>query len=457
MNTLTVEDQKNIRQFIESRHLRHGKSPIIYSCILRDFQRFVIRHAKAGAPPSVQIVQRWLDERIVRWPLHIVFYRARLVDCYLDWMKAGHRLASNPLQELRSEYGQRTTTPIIRALLSSDRDAALERLRPLPLFGSFLGSQMSEHVALMRSMGHRYEVYAARLRRFDRFLQGRPDLAAEPLSVLIEAWRVAGKGFQHELESQQCGRLLSKALRRVDPTVAVMRTDPHLERRVREHHRRPYIYSEDEVRRLLEAALSFPSPLAPLRPLSLYTMFILAYCAGLRLSEIVHLNLGDVSIDDGTIEIRCTKFFKSRRLPLATTVMAAVKSYLDARQVAGAPSNAASGLFWHQQAAGRYSTVMAGKLLVRVLRRAGLKTGNGRIGPRVHDLRHAFVVNRMLAWYRSGINPQAKLPYLATYLGHKDINSTLVYLTITQELMRHASERFRVRGASALGAKGEQA
>ena len=196
--------------------------------------------------------------------------------------------------------------------------------------------------------------------------------------------------------------------------------------------------------------------MAPLRPLSLYTLFILAYCAGLRLSEIVHLDVGDVDINDGTIDIRCTKFFKSRRLPLAATVMGALKSYLDARRAAGAPSKPSAGLFWHQQAAGRYSTVMAGKLMVRVLRRAGLKTGHGKVGPRIHDLRHAFVVNRMLTWYRSGINPQSKLPYLATYLGHKDINSTLIYLTITQELMRHASERFRARGAAVLGSTGKQ-
>jgi integrase len=454
MNPLPLQDQENIRWFIKSLHLRHAKSPIIYACILRDFQRFAIKQS-ADDPPSVETVKSWLEERILRWPLHIVFYRARLIDRFLDWMKAGNRLTSNPLQELRSQYGQRTTTPIIRALLSSDSATTLEQLRPLPPFGSFLGSQMREHVTLMRSMGHRHDVYANRLRRFDKFLQGRPDLVAESLPVLMAAWRHADNGLQHALESQQVGRLLSKAWRRFDPTVALMPTDPQLERRVRERHRRPYIYSEDEVRRLLATALSFPSPLAPLRPLSLYTMFILAYCAGLRLSEIVHLDIGDVDIDDGTIDIRCTKFFKSRRLPLAATVMGALKSYLDARRAAGAPSKSSAGLFWHQQAAGRYSTVMAGKLMVRVLRRAGLKTGHGKVGPRIHDLRHAFVVNRMLTWYRSGINPQSKLPYLATYLGHKDINSTLIYLTITQELMRHASERFRVRGAAVLGSTGK--
>ena len=66
----------------------------------------------------------------------------------------------------------------------------------------------------------------------------------------------------------------------------------------------------------------------------------------------------------------------------------------------------------------------------------------------------------MLAWYREGINnPQSRLPYLATYLGHKDINSTLVYLTITPELLHLAGERFRARRSHLLRttAEGEKA
>jgi integrase len=94
---------------------------------------------------------------------------------------------------------------------------------------------------------------------------------------------------------------------------------------------------------------------------------------------------------------------------------------------------------------------MTEKMLVRVLRHSGIKPTQGKAGPRIHDLRHAFVVHRMLGWYRQGINPQPYLPYLATYMGHRDINSTLVYLTITQELLQHAGEKYRQLGAVALG------
>ena len=62
---------------------------------------------------------------------------------------------------------------------------------------------------------------------------------------------------------------------------------------------------------------------------------------------------------------------------------------------------------------------------------------------RARHNRHAFVVHRMTQWYREGINPEDRLPYLATYLGHRNVHSTIVYLTVTQELLRHASDRFR--------------
>jgi integrase len=179
-------------------------------------------------------------------------------------------------------------------------------------------------------------------------------------------------------------------------------------------------------------------------------MTVLAYCAGLRVGEIVALTLADIDLQDNTIEIRETKFFKHRRLPLAAGVIAAVKIYLAARQQAGAPTSSDSGLFWNQQFGQRYSYGGARILLVEILRSAGLKPTSGRVGPRIHDLRHTMVGHRMRNWYKEGINPQSKLPHLATYLGHKDITSTLVYLNITPELLHEASERFRKNGAATL-------
>jgi integrase len=187
-------------------------------------------------------------------------------------------------------------------------------------------------------------------------------------------------------------------------------------------------------------------------------MLVLAYCAGLRLGEIARLRIGDVRLDQGVIEIRETKFFKTRHLPLSPSALAALQSYMDARKKAGGPSDNNSTLLWHQQARCGYSRITVESLLARVLRRAGLKPPrpSGRTGPRIHDLRHTFVVHRMTEWYRAGVNPEPMLPYLATYLGHKDIHSTLVYLTITQELLHLANDRFRLLGALVLQPQGKE-
>ena len=177
-------------------------------------------------------------------------------------------------------------------------------------------------------------------------------------------------------------------------------------------------------------------------------MLALAYCAGLRLAEFVGLRLRDLDLTADCIEIHDTKFFKSRRLPLSATAMAALRDYLQARSKAGAPFDPGAPLFWHEQ--GAYSYVTAGAHLRRLIRVTGLRKTTGRKGPRIHDLRHTFVVHRMTTWYEQGINPQSRLPYLAAYLGHRNIHSTLVYLTITQDLLQHANQRFRAAESEVL-------
>jgi integrase/recombinase XerD len=309
-------------------------------------------------------------------------------------------------------------------------------------------------VERMQSLGCRYDTKARDLRRFDRFLQTRADLAGAPLSVLLKAWGHAVRGVRHQLRVQQCGRTLTQALHRRDATTAIMSIDVGLQRRVLQEERKPYLFTDGEIQKIFAAARTYPSPRVPLRPIALHTMVTLAYCVGLRIGEIVSLTLGDVDLVDGLLEIRDSKFFKSRRLPLAPSVLTVLSRYLHERAGAGAPICAAAPLWWTPARRQTYSYRMAETLLTRVIRRAGLKPARGNYGPRVHDLRHTFVAHRMLQWYRDGVDPQTRLPHLATYLGHKDIQSTLVYLNITPELLQQASERYRRHGVDALGAAG---
>ena len=451
MNAQLADSGAAINRFMLHVHPRSRDTVNVYRCILVEFQCFVQSNPN-GIAICQSSIEAWLRGCALRWPEHYVLHRARVVDRFLDFLAFEESIPSNPLAQLRLNFGQRVGTPIVRALLSPDPAQALEALKPLPQFASVHGAFMRSHVELMRASGYRYNTQASSFLRFDRFLQGRGDLINLPLAVLLQKWAAESTTLHHAVERQQVARNLARAWQRIDPSIELPKVDRHLSRKRVEEQRRPYIYTPQEVRHLLETAREFPSPRSPLRPLTLYTMLVLAYCAGLRLGELAHLDLDDVHLEAGEIAIRETKFFKSRTLPLADSVVVALREYLCARRSAGAPQEGSSGLFWHMQSTGRYSRVMTHKLLVRVLRRAGLKPEPGRVGPRIHDLRHSMVVNRMLTWYREGINPQARLPYLATYLGHKDINSTLVYLTVTQELLQEASERFRAFAAHSLHA-----
>lgn len=447
---MSATDTKLVDRFLKDQRFRHKETPRIYGGILRGFQRFVAEHNTVG-PLSVSIVQRWLKERRLRWPAHMLYHRALIVERYLKWLQDHGVIAESPFVSLHRQYGARTT-PIVRALVRKDAKAALELLRPLPKFASHLGKVMEEHVARMRSLGYRYDNNEALLLRFDRFLQQHTELTPLPLETLVERWGEEQPSPARLYVARKAGRIVSKAMHRLDPTVPVLPLGDDAAQVPRQGNRRPHLYADEEIRRILKSAISYPSPKAPLRPLSLFTMVMLAYCAGLRGREIARLALGDVDLWEETLVIRETKFFKHRRVPLASGVMAALTRYLNARERAGAPTSPQSALFWSPQTGRGYSVGVVRLMLTDVLRRAGVKPPRGAVGPRIHDLRHTMVGHRMREWYQSGINPQSRLPYLATYLGHKDIRSTLVYLNITPELLQEAGERFRKNGAAALRA-----
>jgi integrase len=321
-------------------------------------------------------------------------------------------------------------------------------------YRSFLGRVKREHVEQMRSLGYRYDVNERMLLRFDRFLRSHPSLKRLPLSTLLERW-AENRPTPHRLyEAQDVGRMISTALHRRDPSVAIIVGSPDVRRRARQQHRRPYVCTDEEILRLLRAALQFPSPRAPQRPLCVYTMLTLAYCVGLRVGEIAALKLGNLDLHVGAIEIEGAKFFKHRRLPLAPGVLAALREYLLARQRAGASSSPESGVFWNERRRAPYSRGAVRIMMMQALRYAGLKAARGKTGPRVHDLRHTMVAHRMRDWYREGLDVQSRLPYLATYLGHKDINSTLIYLNSTPELLREAGKRFHGHSVEMLHASG---
>ena len=186
MKHISPTDAKLVERFLKEQRFRHAQTPKIYGGILRGFQRFVSQHSAVGSL-SISILQQWLKERSLRWPAHILYHRARRVECFLRWLQEQNVITDNPFVQLHAPYGSRTT-PIVQSLIREDTETALEQLRRLPRFGSFLGRVMEEHVAHMRSLGYRYTTNEGTLLRFDRFLQRHPELTGLPLNTLVEYW-----------------------------------------------------------------------------------------------------------------------------------------------------------------------------------------------------------------------------------------------------------------------------
>jgi integrase len=200
----------------------------------------------------------------------------------------------------------------------------------------------------------------------------------------------------------------------------------------------PYIYTREELRRLLQVVESHPRGVI-LDAATIRTMILVYYGAGLRLNEAIHLTRADVDLRGSVLTIRNTKFDKTRLVPVGPQLNRALVQY-DTSRPKGRPADAP---FF---ATVEGSLVRPGTLEhnFRVARdRAGIcRAGGARQQPRIHDLRHTFAVHRLTSWYQQGADVQQLLHQLSVYLGHVCLRNTQVYLSMTPELLREASQRF---------------
>ena len=150
----------------------------------------------------------------------------RIVNRFLDFLVQEGSIASNPVADLRAKYCVKCSKPILRALLAPEPDRALEALRQLPRRSvASLASLMRNHIALMRTRGFRYETQASWFWRFDRFLQAHPELAGEPLSVMLQHWAAARSTANHAAECERLARALAKARHHLDPSISTPQPD----------------------------------------------------------------------------------------------------------------------------------------------------------------------------------------------------------------------------------------
>ena len=209
---------------------------------------------------------------------------------------------------------------------------------------------------------------------------------------------------------------------------------------------RPYLYSDDEIKRLLGAALKLPCRYerGELRPWVYHCLFGLLSVSGLRLGEARSLELQDVDLKAAVLTIRGAKFGKSRLVPLHASTCRVLADYIARRNRHWAERPVSSYLFvssWGNRLDGGeiHRTFYA------LSRQTGLRGVADSHGPRLHDMRHRFATNTLVRWYQCDQDPERRLPVLSAYLGHVHIEDTQWYLSASPELMREAMRRLERR------------
>jgi site-specific recombinase XerD len=307
---------------------------------------------------------------------------------------------------------------------------------------TLLAGPIGAFLQYKRALGCKYKTEAAALHLLDGYLADQRVAALDQIdSAMIDAFLV----LRPRARARSYNHLVGVTRRFFDWALiqgVVERNPANARPRRVTGQRIPCLFSLDDAKRLLEAARGMPTrPKAPHRALVYEMVFALLYGLGLRVGEVSRLLVGDVDFERATLSVRDTKFYKSRLVPFGPHMGERLARYVDKRF--GQHPDPEAPLFSFTKRGAVHECTIS-QTFHSLLPHLELNVPVGVCAPRLHDLRHAFAVGTLLRWYRSGIDPNTRLIHLATFLGHSDPASTAVYLTITEEMLREADQRFRV-------------
>lgn len=196
-----------------------------------------------------------------------------------------------------------------------------------------------------------------------------------------------------------------------------------------------YLYSDEDVRALMGAARELKDRF---RALTCSTLIGLLAVTGMRVGEAIGLDRDDVDWEEAILTIRHAKFDKSRQVPIHSTTLDALERYAAMRDRR-----------FRRSASPAFFLSLAGKRLIyqnvhftfhRLVDRAGLADRKPR-RPRIHDIRHSFVLWTLRDWYEEAADVERQLPLLSTYMGHVAPSATYWYMTATPELLGAAAKK----------------
>jgi integrase/recombinase XerD len=202
----------------------------------------------------------------------------------------------------------------------------------------------------------------------------------------------------------------------------------------RRRRRAPFIYSDADVAALMQQTHQLLRE--PLRAATYQTLIGLLAATGVRIGEAIKLDRSDIDWTDGVLIVRESKFNKSRHVPLHDSTLEALERYARRRdELCPSPRHESFFVSLHGT---RLRLNVIDKTFRRLCDQARVGA-EAPVPPWAHDLRHTFAVTTLLGWYRDGVDVQARLPVLSTYLGHRNPSYTYYYLSAAPELLAHAA------------------
>lgn len=299
---------------------------------------------------------------------------------------------------------------------------------------TLLGQTADEYLQLRQALGHKLADAGRLLPRLVAYLES---IGLE--TITIEAaldWAQQPKARPSSsvwVSRMAVARGFARHLAGSDPRTQV---PPVGMLSYQKHRRVPSIYSPAEIASLVaQARLTIHSPL---RAATFETLFGLLAATGMRVGEAIRLDHSDVDWGEHLLVVRASKFGKSREVPLHASTVGALAAYARRRDQLQPARKAPS--FFVSIVGTRliYADVL---VTFRTLTDAAGIGAQSSVRPHIHDLRHSFAVHTLVDWYRNGQDVQARLPWLATYLGHCEPRSTYWYLSGAPELLGLAAIR----------------
>ena len=287
-----------------------------------------------------------------------------------------------------------------------------------------LSNAVNTYLSVRRALGFKLKTVEGYLRSYADFATARGDIRV--VSNTSIEW--AGLAT---LQNQRANRLnvvirFARFARAEDSCHEIPPANIFCGRRYR---RTPYIFTDEEVQRLMLHSARLGPP-GTLRPHTYSTLFGLLASTGLRISEALSLRFDDVT-SEGLV-IRETKFRKSRLVALHETAALALRHYLLRR---GKFANCDDHVFVSCRG-GKLSYKIAATTFQEVLKAAGVQGKPNSPKPRLHDFRHRFAVKALQACPDGRDRVTRHMLALSTYMGHACLRSTYWYLESTPQLMK---------------------